>query len=66
MNVLVILLFIVIITIKMIIIFHVKAWVLNRRFSLTSTPIDYQKRRKFLEFRQVCCLKGPYISMNIE
>ena len=30
-----------------------------RHLSLTSTPIDYLKGRKCLEFRQVDCLKGP-------
>ena len=62
--IIIIIIFIIIIII--IIILHVKAWFLNRRLALTSTPIDYLKGRNFLEFRQVDCLKGPYICTNIE
>ena len=55
----IILLLIVIVIVVIIIILHVKAWFLNRRLSLTRTPIDYLKGRNFLEFGQVDCLKGP-------
>ena len=57
---------IIVIVVIIIISLHVKACFLNRHLSLTSTPIDYLKGRKFLEFRQVDCLKGPYICTNIE
>ena len=55
----IILLLIVMVIVIIIIILHVKACFLNRHLSLTSTPIDYLKGRKCLEFRQVDCLKGP-------
>ena len=50
---------IIIIIIIIFFILHVKACFLYRHLSLTSTPIDYLKGRKCLEFRQVDCLKGP-------
>ena len=63
---LIVIVIIIVIVVIIIIILHVKACFLNRHLSLTSTPVDYLKGRKFLEFRQVDCLKGPYICTNIE
>ena len=56
---LIVIVIIIVIVVIIIIILHVKACFLNRHLSLTSTPIDYLKGRKCLEFRQVDCLKGP-------